>query len=132
MLYNLLFSSWVNTLRDPGTCRINKHDYAPVLEIWDSTQYIQYLFPGKNKRQCLGRFRGWKVFTGPLFMVNLGKKKFKGVVSHFNTTGFMLAIGKHILKISAKFLNSGLLGVAFKEILIIGDVPPITLIGTRT
>ena len=65
-------------------------------------------------------------------MVDLGKKKFKGVIAHFHATGLMLSIGKHALKIAAKLFSAGLFRIFFKELLKIIDVPPVTFTGTST
>ena len=60
------------------------------------------------------------------------KKKFQGKIPHLHTTGLVVAIGEHGMKISPKFLDGSILRAFLIEVLIIVDVPPVTLPGTVT
>ena len=44
----------------------------------------------------------------------------------------MQTIAKHILEVRAKLINARLFRIAFDKIVVVVDVPPVTLAGTET
>ncbi len=67
-----------------------------------------------------------EIFPGPVLVVNVGKEKPKGVVTHFHTAGLVVAVSKHGLEVSPKLICTGMFRVFVAKAAIIGNVPPIT------
>jgi len=84
------------------------------------------------KGKGFGNLRSWEILFCPLFMVNLGKEKFKGVIPHFYAAGLVISIGKHGLKIIPEFFNVCLFRIFSAEFCIILDMPPVTFTGACT
>ena len=116
----------VDTLRHPGTGRINKHDNGPVLEIADSAQNFRNFILRKHERECFGHFGRGQVSLCPLFMVNVREKETEGIVAHFYAARFVVPIGEHRLEITPQFFDARLFRAFADKTAIIIDVPPIT------
>ena len=59
-------------------------------------------------------------------------KKFQGIIAHFDTAGFMVAIGKHGLEIEPQFSGAAYLGMLPAKVCKIVYVPPVALFGPVT
>jgi len=62
-------------------------------------------------------------------MVIVGEKEPQGIIAHFYTARLMIAVGKHRLKVSPQFFNTGMFRVFFAKVTVIDNVPPVTLTG---